>query len=573
MSGEFSHLKALIQEEVAIVDQKRAILRNLDMFVLDNSLRESTVGQLRGHTLENKFSILREVQECKFKHIIVSAFSHATRVDDTFVEQLTEREDDLSRYYAFSEIGEGVNKSKVPIGLQKMKKYGLQNPIFEVDLAEPRGPNFCKEVCDRLEERIKYAHAELCSEAKVFVNLRDFPFAMSQNPDLVFGVVKFLAELKAMRPFGIMFEEPTGRFLPETMGGWTKAIRALMDECGWTLSEEGDGSLLAHVHKKWEFGEVVQLECLSSGANGIWASVCEEGAALGHACSIVSIMNLIRLGNEKVKENYNCTYLREAAIKITEITTGELPHPKQAIYGERALDLAFGFGRIAGGKVEKNDFDLAKFFGIKPPQRMSTMASVEMVKQRLVDLFGTHKSFTDDTAVKMKEIMQKDLKANRKEEYMSHVGLALLFDRAGGHLTSKMSEEIAKVNVKSEIHDKLLDDIRTIWDEWDVKESASKDDCLEFYSFYNGFMAPYFGCYECEDSKKGLKAIDMDKNGKVDWKEFCVYLKWALHQYPDIATTKELLAKAFTRGLIPAMQDELMKIENVPAANHVNHCE
>ena len=72
-------------------------------------------------------------------------------------------------------------------------------------------------------------------------------------------------------------------------------------------------------------------------------------------------------------------------------------------------------------------------------------------------------------------------------------------------------------------------------------------------------MAPYFGCYECDDAKKGLQAIDMDSDRKVDWKEFCVYLKWAAHEYPEVDTKEELLIQAFTRGLIPAMQDEVQK--------------
>ena len=59
---------------------------------------------------------------------------------------------------------------------------------------------------------------------------------------------------------------------------------------------------------------------------------------------------------------------------------------------------------------------------------------------------------------------------------------------------------------------------------------------------------------------KGLQAIDMDSDGKVDWSEFCVYMKWALHQYPKIATTEELLTTTFTKGMIPAMQDEIVKI-------------
>ena len=36
-------------------------LKELDHFVLDNSLRESTVGQLRGHTVENKWKIYNVV--------------------------------------------------------------------------------------------------------------------------------------------------------------------------------------------------------------------------------------------------------------------------------------------------------------------------------------------------------------------------------------------------------------------------------------------------------------------------------------------------------------------------------
>ena len=40
--------------------------------------------------------------------------------------------------------------------------------------------------------------------------------------------------------------------------------------------------------------------------------------------------------------------------------------------------------------------------------------------------------------------------------------------------------------------------------------------------------------YRCADTRKALKALDMDSDGQVDWKEFEVYLKWALHQYPEI---------------------------------------
>ena len=40
---------------------KRRVLSKMKLFVLDNSLRESTVGQLRGHTIENKWKIYEQV--------------------------------------------------------------------------------------------------------------------------------------------------------------------------------------------------------------------------------------------------------------------------------------------------------------------------------------------------------------------------------------------------------------------------------------------------------------------------------------------------------------------------------
>ena len=547
--SEFSDLFREIEAEKSTNAEVRDTLKDLDLFVLDNSLRESTVGQIKGHTLSNKLGILDEVKKCRFEHIIVSAFSHVPRVDDDFVTELKEKKHDVNNFYAFTEIGEGEGLKEFPIGLKKMEESKLKNPIIEIDLAQSTDDDYAQKICNLLELRFQHIRKVLSPDAKIFVNLRDLPFAMIKYPCRVFKVVQFLGSMQE-KPFGLMYEEPTGAFMPEEVSGWTKALRRLMDKCDWK------GRLLAHIHKKWGLAEAIQLKCLASGADGIWASICEEGAALGHACSAVTIMNLIRLGNEKVQKKYNCTYLREAAIQVTKHTTDTAPHPKQIIYGKRALDLTFDFGGIAGGK---SGFDLAKFFGVKAPKRITTLATPEMVRDRLVDLFGKNEQFTLDMAKKMLAQMHADLsKENRKEEYMSLVGLALLFDRSGGQQTEEMSEAIEKEEIVHPAHETLLEKIREIWDQWDLKETGEKkgDGNLEFYSFYNGFMAPYFGCYECEAARKGLQAIDMNEDNVVSWREFCVYLKWALREYDDIKTEKDLLDTAFLKGLIPSMHDE-----------------
>ena len=158
------------------------------------------------------------------------------------------------------------------------------------------------------------------------------------------------------------------------------------------------------------------------------------------------------------------------------------------------------------------------------------------------------------------------LHADRKEEYMSPVGLALLFDRAGGKQTEAMADAIEKMELNSAHADHLISEVRAIWDTWDAREAEEfqGDDMLNYDSFYNGFMAPYFACYRCWDTKKALSAIDMDADNQVDWKEFLVFLKWALHQYPDIKETQELLDITFRKGIIPAMHDEVVVKKRKP---------
>ena len=62
---------------------------------------------------------------------------------------------------------------------------------------------------------------------------------------------------------------------------------------------------------------------------------------------------------------------------------------------------------------------------------------------------------------------------------MSRVGLAMLFDRAGGSLTEAIRDEIEKVELKKPHHLSLIEEVRKQWDAWDLKEEEQGDDCLE----------------------------------------------------------------------------------------------
>ena len=161
-----------------------------------------------------------------------------------------------------------------------------------------------KNYCQVLIQRIQWTFRNLSRDACIFVNFRDFPLVMMEAPERVFELVSFIGTQppEIRDHIGIMYEEPTGQYLPEEVAAWTKSVRNIMDSHKW------NGRLLVHVHEMYGNAETTQLRCLMSGADGIWASVSEEGAAVGHACSTITLMNLIRMGNKIVKEKYNCTY-------------------------------------------------------------------------------------------------------------------------------------------------------------------------------------------------------------------------------------------------------------------------
>ena len=350
-----------------------------------------------------------------------------TRLGDTFCRQLKEKGEDFSKFFAFTEFIESVDKDRapdtatVPIGFKKMKEYGIKHAIIEVDLVYG-GIDYKKflpeDINNLLSDRMRWVRENLSKDSRIIINLRDFPESMLRKPEQIFQVVHYLSSLPpSERPFGLMYEEPTGKSMPHELAAWTAAVRREMDDCSWK-----EGKLLVHVHEQWGMADCTVLECLARGADGIWASLIKEGAAIGHASSSVTIMNLVRLGNEKVLQQFNCTYLRRAAQEITRITTGFEPHSTQIVYGERALDMVLGIPHL---QPDKQEFDVAKFFGEEPPMRITTVATPKMIAERLKHLFGEDPQFTEEIGMRMKEVMLEDLHNNRKEEYMSAVGLAV----------------------------------------------------------------------------------------------------------------------------------------------------
>jgi hypothetical protein len=127
-----------------------------------------------------------------------------------------------------------------------------------------------------------------------------------------------------------------------------------MDDNGWTSQwqERGtpNGMLLVHAHKQWGLADAAVLDVLAAGGDGIWCSISEEGAAMGHACSAVTLANLARLGNKDVVTRYNTKHLAPAARAVTLTVTNRAVAARQIVYagqGRSRLYLGFPGLRVA----------------------------------------------------------------------------------------------------------------------------------------------------------------------------------------------------------------------------------
>ena len=73
--------------------------------------------------------------------------------------------------------------------------------------------------------RITWIKGNLDQNAKILINFRDFTEAMIKNPEFVYKIAYFLSALPPnQRPFGLMFEEPTGNIMPSKLGVWVKSM-------------------------------------------------------------------------------------------------------------------------------------------------------------------------------------------------------------------------------------------------------------------------------------------------------------------------------------------------------------
>ena len=162
-----------------------------------------------------------------------------------------------------------------------------------------------------LDNIIQAIRRTISPVAKIFVNIRDLMASWASPRSLnarerLLTVVEHLASMKH-KIYGLMFEEPSGDAFHWDYSKPVTVLRQIMVANGWA-----DGHFLVHVHKKYGLGDAAMLEVIACGGDGVWGAASPSGAGVGHACSLVALTNLARLGNPHVAEmcvNCRCLHI------------------------------------------------------------------------------------------------------------------------------------------------------------------------------------------------------------------------------------------------------------------------
>ena len=309
-----------------------------------------------------------------------------------------------------------------------------------------------------------------------------------------------------------------------------------------------------HVHNSFGLAEAIVLEALLNGGTGIWGGICREGASTRHANSLTTLCNLHRLGNQHVQKKFNLPKLRQAAIDMTVIITGQPPHPMMELYGARSLDICFD-GSMGSG------MSMNEILGVPSRTRITTFTTFTTAKMYASALTGTFgepdEPWDPEVCQMMTQTLEKDLSTGRKEEYQSPVGIFSLYERSGGTINDKVSEVL---NADKAMDDHpLVKQLQNYCFEWRSCRRAS-DKKITYLQFYEGFLAQYLKCYSCDLANKIFRILDSDHNGYISWDELVCRAKWVIKEYPDQCTNIETAIRTlFLKYLIPECADVLLE--------------
>jgi len=396
---------------------------------------------------------------------------------------------------------------------------------------------------------------------------------MEKKPERLEKFIRGMAALPApLRPWAMNTEDPSGSYLPDTLASFIVKYR----EWWGPVSPdgiEGGGNMCIHLHKGFGLAEASVLAALGAGANGVWCGIAETGAAIGHACSAMTMTNMARYGNPL--PGYNVSALRDAAIEITKITTKAPPPATTEVYGERANQWVFDFPGMGDDFLGSRwKFNMAGFLMVKKEVRIHTLATNAQFKKRLVEALGQDE-WDDRVIANMRHIMLADLRENKKIQYQSPLEIACLYLRAGGRLPDAVKQECEAKLGEAACASMLTPALEGVKKQWDEAMPGSDSKSINYRHFYDLFLARIIPCYSCEHAASAWLFFETDAKGHLEWTTFLSWLHWCQLEFPDDTNTADgLIDTLFGKIMMPDLRRSfLLKCDKCECCFGVCKCE
>jgi hypothetical protein len=350
---------------IAASTQKEDLLRKLDPYFIDLSLRENPFGSRMGQTLEQKLAILPQLRAFGFQNILLGTLDYAypkeLEVDDDFMMHLRDNKIDMTGGFAFTDIGLYRDGAWSPSdSMVKMQAYGVPNTLHEIYLSKEgmHGQYDLATLKASLVPSIMWVHDNCVGDGggkpRIILNVVDGCDAWAQQPDVVAEVFGMLSDLPVV---GVSLEDDRGTFMPFQVGAYVASTRAVLP----------DKKILVHMHSGAGFENASLIEALLNGADGVWGGLPKRAAIIGHGSLGELIANLMRVGNQNVRKDYKVATLLPLATKLQIEDTNvdgpdpdpdPDPHPQPVpedlpILGSNAYRITLDFFRqIEGRKMD-----------------------------------------------------------------------------------------------------------------------------------------------------------------------------------------------------------------------------
>ena len=212
-------------------NREKTNLSTVKCFVLDNSIRESTTGISRGHTLADRLAIAEAISGCGFKDVVCGYFGTSRKVDDALPEAWVKNGGSLDSLWGFAWYHGGLGDRGIPLpdpcsGLVEMAQtHKIPNAIIEVECNAPSMPYETFDLAEHVERQIRWAMENLPRRAEGALPPRTMIIFgdMGYDRRSAGGMARALEVIleigrmdPAVRPMGVLCKEPTGFELPES---------------------------------------------------------------------------------------------------------------------------------------------------------------------------------------------------------------------------------------------------------------------------------------------------------------------------------------------------------------------